>query len=827
VTRWDRLTDLQWRHPGRIAAAAFVLGLFAFPFIATLEMRGDLTALLPDDQPAVVDMNAIEGRFGGKTTLTVVFSDAEHEQIEDLDDSSRLDALKAAAEALARRLEADRPAAVASIDWNVREMVEFVEEHRHLYAPHEDLEEIRDALDDRLEWERARANPFYVDLEGEAPADVAALSQQLEDRAEEERTRRVRDPDGFFLHPTQALVVVFIRTSIGTGGALEAESLVSEVQAHVSVLEDEGLLEGIRTDYGGDLVEIMEEVSALVTEVALAVAGTVLLVLFAVYVFFREVRSIPLLGLALVPPVLMTFGFAEILVGFLNTSTAFLGSIVIGNGINPNVIWLARYFEARRAGHDVSRALSISHRSTWAATLTASAAAGLAYGSLIITDFRGFRDFGIIGAVGMLLCWVAALVLLPALTVLSERIRPIRSRAGAGKNVYGLVFAWLVLRAPRAIVIGAALLTIASTVLVYRFVAADPLEYDFRELQSEHDPDSRTYWVNRRQGEVVGQTATGSAIAVVFPDRELTPVLIEAIEEVRQRRPEVLGATRGIEDLLPPRQDEKITLLAEIRSSMLELREHADADAQAAIDRHLPPADPVPVEVNDLPEQVTRMFREVDGRLGRILFVEHGPGMNGWDGQYLVRWTSAMRELRLPDGSRPPLSGHAPVFADLLTAIADDGPKAVGAAFGVTVLLVLLAFRRARDRVLTLASLLCGILWMAGAMALLSIKLNFLNFVAFPITFGNGVDYSVNYMKRFVHEEHDGGAGPGAIKRAIEATGGAVVLCSLTTIIGYISLYVSSNRALNSFGAAMAISEVTCVAAAVIALPAILRLRAR
>jgi hypothetical protein len=61
----------------------------------------------------------------------------------------------------------------------------------------------------------------------------------------------------------------------------------------------------------------------------------------------------------------------------------------------------------------------------------------------------------------------------------------------------------------------------------------------------------------------------------------------------------------------------------------------------------------------------------------------------------------------------------------------------------------------------------------------------------------------------------------------VSGTGGAVILCSLTTIIGYISLHASSNKALNSFGAAMAISEVTCVLAGVLTLPALLVLLAR
>jgi predicted RND superfamily exporter protein len=46
--------------------------------------------------------------------------------------------------------------------------------------------------------------------------------------------------------------------------------------------------------------------------------------------------------------------------------------------------------------------------------MIASGAAALAYGSLMITDFRGFRDFAIIGGVGMVFCWISSLTILPA-----------------------------------------------------------------------------------------------------------------------------------------------------------------------------------------------------------------------------------------------------------------------------------------------------------------------------------------------------------------------------------------------------------------------------
>ena len=53
-------------------------------------------------------------------------------------------------------------------------------------------------------------------------------------------------------------------------------------------------------------------------------------------------------------------------------------------------------------------------------------------------------------------------------------------------------------------------------------------------------------------------------------------------------------------------------------------------------------------------------------------------------------------------------------------------------------------------------------------------------------------------------------------------TGGAVALCSLTTIIGYGALLVADNQALRSFGLLAVLGEVCCLAVAVVALPAAL-----
>ena len=137
-------------------------------------------------------------------------------------------------------------------------------------------------------------------------------------------------------------------------------------------------------------------------------------------------------------------------IGHLNSVTAFLSSIVVGNGINFGILVLARYLEARRARRGRRRARWRRRcGGSFTGTLTAALAAGSAYASLIVTDFRGFRDFGVIGGVGMLLCWASAYTVLPALLAVLER-RGHAARRGASRRS-GALLARLSPRRPAAV----------------------------------------------------------------------------------------------------------------------------------------------------------------------------------------------------------------------------------------------------------------------------------------------------------------------------------------------------------------------------------------
>jgi len=805
-----RLARFQSRYAPAMLVFAVVLTALLAPVARTLGLRSGWVELLPHNAPSVRDLRAGADRVGGLSTLTVVVS------------SQRTEALTRYAADLLPRLEA-LPAdlRVRQVQGRVADYQDFVRVHRHWYAPLTELTEARDALRARVAYARAAATPGYISLD-DPPEPVDVWVGRMRDRARTAEARAERYPGGYFVHPSGHHLAIFLRVDVAGGDAPRARAVVSRVQAELAALDGRAYAPDLRTELAGDLFVSLIEHDAISRELVVATVLTVVLCVVILLALFRRPRAIVLLGGALLVPVVATFAMARGTVGHLNTSTAFLGSIVIGNGINPGIVWLARYFEERRGGLDVDAAIAATHRGAWAGTFTASLAASLAYGSLVVTDFRGFRDFGIIGGVGMVLCWALTLALLPGFCALWERWRPLppSSSGAAVENPYGAFLVRLVRRAPRALVAVSAVLGILGLGLTVVAVWRDPLDYNFRNLTSVRAETTRASALNRIAADTVGRAGAGSAIAVLVDRRDEVAGLQAALVHLRETRGAPFGPVRSIDDLLPRDQAAKAPVLADLRRLMLEARPHITAAQQHELDTFLPPATLRPLGDADLPASVASLYTERDGTRGRLLFVEERPGAPIWDGRYLVAWSSAVRSARTASGAAPWVVGNAPVYADLIAAIWRDGPRAVAVSFVATVLLVLLSFGKTRYRALTLGTLLLGIVWMTGTMTVLRLRLNFLNFVALPITFGIGVDYAVNVMRRYAQEVDEGGADP--ITAAVAETGGAVVACSLTTIVGYSALLTSANRALNSFGLAAVIGEVTCLFATVLGLSALL-----
>ncbi len=70
-------------------------------------------------------------------------------------------------------------------------------------------------------------------------------------------------------------------------------------------------------------------------------------VLLVITLYYRSVVALTYIFFPTLLGVASAFAIAALTIGYLNTNTAFLGSIILGNGINFGIILLARYREQR------------------------------------------------------------------------------------------------------------------------------------------------------------------------------------------------------------------------------------------------------------------------------------------------------------------------------------------------------------------------------------------------------------------------------------------------------------------------------------------------
>jgi predicted RND superfamily exporter protein len=132
------------------------------------------------------------------------------------------------------------------------------------------------------------------------------------------------------------------------------------------------------------------------------------------------------------------------------------------------------------------------------------------------------------------------------------------------------------------------------------------------------------------------------------------------------------------------------------------------------------------------------------------------------------------------------------------------------------VLLLYLHFRRWRVVILALIPLSVGITWMLGLTSLLGWKINYINGVVIPMVVGIGIDDGIHIIHRYLEgSRHD-------IRGAVQYTGRAVAMTSLTTMVGFGSLVIAQYRVLSSMGWIIILGIGSCLLSSLLLLPPLL-----
>jgi predicted RND superfamily exporter protein len=814
-----RVTTHTIAHPFRTVAVASAVAAVSIWLASGLEIRSSFQELLPSNMPSVRLIQEMVKRVGGDGTVFV--------NIEALDSPQDLPKAEALAPKLAQAFLAMGPDHIRAVDWHVTRVENWYEEHWPLFVPLQDLQRARDAIRDEIRKRTIEANPFAIELDEEQPPPKPAAGDPAADwfdakkplPREQVRERFARYVDGFYVHPDHRSLTIVVRPTGTSLGVAEARALLNRMQKLVDTHAAEIKSNHLRVGFAGSFPLFVAEYEAIINDVKDTAMLCASLVLLSILLFFRDLRSTLCLGLAVLTAVAVTFGLTRLIIGYLNTQTAFLGAIVLGNGINYGLIYLARVKQLRRKGIGLVPACVEGAQSTAQATLLASAATSVSFATLIIAANRGFRHFGIIGGMGMLLCWIGTFLLVPALLALYERARgapkPVPEKAEEGRM---LLPALRRLFARPGVI--AAIFTVATAVALVAFFRdlPDAMERNLENLSNEIKGQQALLRDHERAGTSLG-TSTASVLALL----DSWPEADEFCDVIHKRaqRPEYakLIDSCNTMSMVVPRPEEQQRKLAAIGEIVAELKDRVvrrlPADQRARVEEvRAQLVAQKPVTVEQAPPPLIDKFRERDGSVGKLAQVVARSDAKLELGPNLEAFVRGVRNVPV-DGKRVDATGENVIFADLLTDIDTEGPRTTLLSFTGVFLLVILFFRHVRTSVEVLASLTVGIALMSGVAALLHLKINFFNFIVYPITFGIAVDYGANVAAR-VHERG------GRVLDALAEVGPAVALCSWTSIIGYGSLLISLNRALRSFGQYAMIGEVTTILTALVLLPALL-----
>jgi uncharacterized protein len=624
-----------------------------------------------------------------------------------------------------------------------------------------------------------------------------------------------------------------------------ARALVASVQERFP--EVEAGITG-RPALGADEVQRSSQDMTLASILAVACVSLVFMI------FFRGVVRPLVTVLALLVGVAWSAGFATIAVGQLNLVSSVFGVVLVGIGIDFGIHLLARYQQALATLGDVDGALEDALLHAGRGNLTAAFTTAAAFFTALLTDFEGLAQLGVIAGSGVLLCALSMLLVLPAALYALDRgsppegLRPLHAFAGLER-----------LSSRPRWTLCAVLILCAVSALGARRVR---FEEDLLELQSQAEESVRwervllatdtSTWLTaslvdsvpaaiERHAELAALEPVArveSVASFLGPEAERTRARVRAIGtslgplgrpalRLQAGGPRLAEALErfgaGLEDLAEvtisnglAEETEAILALAE---RVLELAERVPP-ASPALDqlqagllnrvgaraqRLTQLLDPPGWTLENLPSWIRGRLVGKSGQLAVYVF----PRESVWDPAAMTRFLGAIKAVD------PKVTGA--------TVSVSESGKVLRSAFAtmtaltalVILLLVLIEHRHWRG-LIALVPLGVGGLWFLGAMGALGVSFNMANFFIVSVLIGLGVDDGVHMLNRSLEDPQ------GSL--VAHATGTGIILSSLTTIVGFGALMISSHVGVASMGQVMALGAGMLLLSALVAQPALSRL---
>ena len=584
---------------------------------------------------------------------------------------------------------------------------------------------------------------------------------------------------------------------------------------------------------GGHPIAVQDE-SITKFDIKVTLLTSLIGVLLLFFFVFRTLKILAFVGIPLMLSLLWTIGFAGLVFQHLNILTCIFSCVLIGLGIDFAIHIINRYYDPEACALNTVQRLEISFREAGAGIFVGGVTTAAAFYAVGISDFKGFRELGYMTGTGILFCILSMMLLLPSLLVMAapqtgKEKRTIVSNFGLKRVLETVV------ETPFRVLF---LSTVFIGVLIYvgTGVRFDDNLKNFRPQNNTvlNLQNKVTRWLGGSMGVVLLTVTDASETNALALNADIYQALLPLKNQ---------GTVSGLSSIaqLMPSPDDQRRNLDYVKTnrelfSIRRIRQSFDValtsygfqpsrrydfyfDQLAAAfsrDTLLMPSD---LNSQELKRILRRFYYRGDNQFTAVTYIN--PPVDLWSYDETSRFRDMIAQKLAENGIAAGsyhLTGANLLTGELKQLVIQNLKTSLGLAVCGILLILWIYFRNLIYLFLSILPLAIGMAVLAGLMVVFDLDFNFLNIMVLPMIIGIGIDDGVHFTNTFRFSDASG------LQQGLFQTSRAVVLTSLTTMVGFGSIALSHYPGLKSMGLVAVMGIVACLLAGIVLLPALFSL---
>jgi len=588
---------------------------------------------------------------------------------------------------------------------------------------------------------------------------------------------------------------------------------------------------GVTVRLTGDVPLSDEEFATLTDRAWLMVAAMMAGVLATLWLALRSFKIIFAILVTLFVGLAITMGLGLVFIGVFNIISIAFIALFVGLGVDFGIQFSVRYRAERFHYPELSKALCHTGRTVGLPLALAAAATAVGFFSFLPTNYIGVAELGAVAGIGMIVAFLTAITLLPALLML---LRPEGEAEEVGFASLSVMDDFLTKHRRSVLQAAAAAGLVCAGLTFFLHFDSNPLDLRSPKVESVStlfdlmkNPQTSPNTINVTAPSLAAADGLAAHLARL-PDVSQALTLSSFVPEDQDKKlaliadaNNLLDSTLNPFDVKPAPSDAEI--VSSFAATAAKLRAAADdqGDAPASHARALADAldalakgpsqnrgrataaivpglktmlgqlsaslAPAQVTLASMPAQMKEEWIARDGTARIQVF----PKDTSNNPKALSQFSDAVRKVA-PDASGAPIS------------IRESGRTIVRAfawagllSFVAILVLLMAVLKRAADVLRTLAPLILAGLLTVGSCVVLNLQLNFANIIALPLLLGIGVAFNIYFVVAWR------AGGRNLLQSSLTR---AVIFSAATTASGFGTLWLSRHPGTASMGELLMIS---------------------